>query len=85
MPRGPEWKSDTVTLVDAPDEPQQFFYRDVSECAAFLMGNPTFCEHMDFEPSEVFEFDGKTRIYNEMASGKIWNELQVSKNKSECY
>ena len=78
MPQGPEWKSDTIILNDAPDEPQEFFYRDIAECAAFLMGNPTYGKCFDFAPSKIFEYDGKTRIYNEMATGEIWNELQVS-------
>jgi len=42
MPHGPAWKSSTVTLPDAPNEPQIFFYRDIIECVKFLFGNPKF-------------------------------------------
>lgn len=77
MPEGPEWQVGEVTLLDAPNEPQQYFYRDPIACAEFLMNNPTFDGHMDFEPSEIYEADGKTRVYHEMATGDVWNNLQV--------
>lgn len=78
MPQGPAWKSSTVTLPDAPNEPQLFFYRDILECIKFLFGNPGFANQMDYEPYEVYEADSETRVYHEMCTGKIWNELQVS-------
>jgi len=78
MPHGPAWKSSTVTLPDAPNEPQIFFYRDIIECVKFLFGNPKFRDSMVYEPYELYEEDGKTRVYHEMYTGKCWNELQVS-------
>jgi hypothetical protein len=77
MPRGPGWKTVTVSLEDAPTEPQTLYYRDIIECAEYLIGNPTFNESMMYEPIRVFEADGTTRIYHEMTTGELWNELQV--------
>jgi hypothetical protein len=78
MPQGPTWNSSTVTLPDALNEPQIFFYRDIIECIKILFGNPKFQESMVYEPYEVYEEDGETRVYHEMYTGKYWNELQVS-------
>ncbi|KAF9513021.1 hypothetical protein BS47DRAFT_1269347, partial [Hydnum rufescens UP504] len=50
MPRGPAWKTETVILDNAPDEPQTLHYRDVVECAEHLFSNPTFSEGMLYEP-----------------------------------
>ncbi|KAF9502783.1 hypothetical protein BS47DRAFT_1258917, partial [Hydnum rufescens UP504] len=66
MPRGPGWKTATITLEDAPAEPQTLYYRDIIDCAEYLIGNPTFNEFMMYEPIRVFEADGKTHIYHEM-------------------
>jgi len=80
MPQGPQWHSDNfkLTLPGLPNESHEVFWRNPVECAAFLAGNPTFAEDMDFVPKEIFEADGLTRIYHEMPTGDIWNELQVN-------
>jgi hypothetical protein len=78
MPQGPEWESDKITLPDAPDETHEYFWRCPIKCAEFLMGNPSFKGHIDYAPKEIFEADGVTRIYNEMATGDLWNTLQVN-------
>ena len=75
--QGPMWSSEIVTLAEALDEPQIIFYRDPIKCAEALFGNPTFAGEMDYEAMEVFKADGITRIYHEMATGKLWNETQV--------
>lgn len=78
MEKGPAWHCVLVTLDEAPDEePHLLLFRNIKECNAHLLGNPTFEEHMDYAPVEIFTPDGQ-RVYNEMASGLIWNELQVS-------
>jgi len=77
MPRGPAWKTELIILDDAPNEPQTLHYRDVVECAEYLLANPTFSEGMLFEPMRLFEADGITRFYHEMNTGEVWNELQV--------
>ncbi|KAF8326296.1 uncharacterized protein EI90DRAFT_2868868, partial [Cantharellus anzutake] len=42
MPTGPDWFKTEITLLDAPTEPQTFFYRDIIDCAKFLYSNPSF-------------------------------------------
>jgi hypothetical protein len=42
LPQGPQWEKTTVTLEDAPNEPQTLYYRNIEACALFLAGNPTF-------------------------------------------
>jgi hypothetical protein len=78
MQNGPLWSSETIIMEEAPDEPQILFYRDVHECVTYLFGNPTFQDSMQYEAVEVFESDGVTRVYNEMVTGMLWNEVQVS-------
>ncbi|KAF9509825.1 hypothetical protein BS47DRAFT_1365013 [Hydnum rufescens UP504] len=78
MPQAPGWKSTTVVLDDALTEPQTFFYQDPVELADFLFGNLTPHNSMLYEPIRVFEADGKTQVYHEMVSGKLWNEVQCT-------
>lgn len=78
MPKGPPWLSKQITLPDAPDEPQTFYYRDPVQLSAFLLGNPTFASLMQYEPMEVFKIGTDSRVFHEMWTGKRWNELQVS-------
>lgn len=77
MPGGPPWMSTTITLDDAPNEPQTLLYRDPVACAEFLFQNPEFSECMDFEPKHVFEADGTTRVYHEMCTGDEYHRQQV--------
>jgi Plavaka transposase len=78
MEHGPSWSSESVTLDEAPNEPQILFYRNPHECVEFLFGNPTFCDSMQYKALEVFESDSITCVYNEMVMGLLWNEVQVS-------
>jgi hypothetical protein len=80
MPGGPPWMSAEIVLKDAPNEPQTLFYRDPVECADILFQNPTFKDCMDFAPRRVYEADGTTRLYHEMASAEGWHEEQVRYN-----
>ena len=77
MQNGPLWSSETIVMEEAPDKPQILFYRDIHECVAHLLGNPTFQDSMRYEAVEVFESDGVTRVYNEMVTRMLWNEVQV--------
>jgi hypothetical protein len=77
MDPGPPWFSEVVTLPEAPDEPQILFYRNIQDCVEHLLSNPMFKDNMGYEALEVFEFDGVTRVYNEMFTGQNWNETQV--------
>ena len=77
MQNGPSWSSETIIMDEAPDEPQILFYRNIHECVEYLLGNPTFEDSIRYEALEVFESDGVTRVYNEMVTGLLWNEMQV--------
>ena len=79
LPHGPQWERTTITLEDAPNEPQTLYYRNIEECALFLAGNPTFRGKMDYEPWHIFMWNQghSVRVYNEMSTGDIWREHQV--------
>lgn len=80
MPKGPAWRTATVTLEEAPNEPQTFYYRNPVEIAAFLIGNPAFKDHLVFEPQEWYlraEMRDEDRAYGDMWTGDRWNDLQV--------
>lgn len=77
---GPEWKVDDIQMDETPGITLPLFYRDPVECAKALLANPTFMGNMDYAPDEIFNESG-TRVYHEVASGRIWNEMQVSPNK----
>lgn len=76
MSGGPEWHESKLTLPDAPNEPQTLYSRNIIECAHFLFENPTFAGSMDYAHRRVTDEKGK-QIYNEMATGDDWKEIQV--------
>jgi hypothetical protein len=73
----PKWKVHDIELPETPGIAYPLFYRCPVECAKFLLGNPSFKEHFDYAPDEIFD-TSKTRVYHEISSGDIWNKLQVS-------
>jgi Plavaka transposase len=86
LPQGPRWQSTSITLPDAPDEPQEFYHRDIIECTKFLFGDPSFTGDMLYSAVEQFEFrkdepvencEGLNRIYCEMNSADLWVEEEV--------
>jgi hypothetical protein len=96
LPKGPPWYSKTVTLPNAPNEPQTFYFCDIIEVANSIFGDPSLAKDMhygahktykcagpqpgpDASEAERQEFlEGLTRVYEEMWTGRIWNEEQVS-------
>ncbi|KAF8327555.1 uncharacterized protein EI90DRAFT_2850290, partial [Cantharellus anzutake] len=81
LPQGPHWNSTSITLPDAPDEPQEFYHQDILECTKFLFGDPSFSGDMLYSAAEYFEgakegyiddCEGLNRIYCEMNSGDLW-------------
>ena len=95
LPQGPCWQSTSITLPDAPDEPQEFFHQDILECARFIFGNSSFCDDMLYSAAEYFEpgdglvdgcddCDGLNRIYCEMNSSDLWIEEEVC-NVLSCF
>ena len=83
MPGGPEWQACDVTLHDAPEEPQIFYYRDIIKCAEYLFQTPEFNGHMEFSPRTARDGDGNI-IYHEMNTGEDWHEVQVCKHRVGC-
>jgi len=77
MPGGPPWLSTEIVLKDTPNEPQTLFYRNPVECADQLFQNPTFKDCTDFAPKWVYDANGTTRLYHEMASAENWHVEQV--------
>lgn len=75
---GPKWKVTDIEMDEIPGVSYPLFYRDPVECAKALLANPTFTGNLDYAPDEIFDING-TRVYHEVASGQIWNEMQVSK------
>lgn len=66
----------TVTLEEAPNEPQTLFYRDINQCIDWLMGNPAFSGKMAYAPVQIYQSDG-SRVYHEMNTGTAWWDLQA--------
>ncbi|KAF8342082.1 uncharacterized protein EI90DRAFT_2904255 [Cantharellus anzutake] len=77
MPGAPGWHQETITMDDAPLEPQEWMRRNPVECLEFLFQNPSFNGEMDFGPYKVFTADGDIRVYHEMATGDDWHEQQA--------
>lgn len=73
----PPWNVMEVRLEEAPREKHQLIIRDIEKCADYLMGNPAFSGDMEFAPVEERKGDGRTRVYNEMWTGKAWQRIQV--------
>ena len=81
MPGPPEWKLETISLPDAPDEPQTFYYRDIEQCAHYLFQRSDLAKSMDYVPMEVCDIRNGDRIYHEMCSAHEWNKQQVSRKR----
>ncbi|KAF8328718.1 uncharacterized protein EI90DRAFT_2887084, partial [Cantharellus anzutake] len=65
MPGPPSWRSNTIILKEAPNEPQTLYWHDPMECVHFLFQNPDFDGGIAYAPSWVYCLDG-TRVYSEM-------------------
>jgi len=88
LPQGPRWSSTSITLPDAPDEPQEFYHQNILECTKFLFSDPSFSGDMLYSAAEYFECgnhqdelvddcQGLNRIYCEMNSSDLWVEEEV--------
>src|SRR5258708_7885877 len=76
MPGPPSWKSDIITLKEAPTEPQILYWQDLVESTHFLVQNPKFDGNMAYMPSCLYQQDG-TQVYSEMTMGEEWHYQQV--------
>lgn len=86
LPQGPRWNSMSVTLPDAPNEPQEFYHRDILECVRFLFRDPSLSGDMLYSAAEYFEPGNslddiddscETEFHCEMNSGDMWVEEEV--------
>lgn len=59
-----------------PDEPIEFWYRDLIECTKWLLRQPAYEEHLSYAPQRQFDDQGR-RIYGEMYTADWWWERQV--------
>jgi hypothetical protein len=75
---GPKWKVTDIEMAETPGTTYPLFHRDPIECAKALLANPTFTGCLDYAPDKIFN-TSQIRVYHEMASGRVWNEMQVSK------
>ena len=77
MPGPPQWKSKIITLPDAPNEPQTFYYQDLEKCAHYLFQCSDLNGHINYIPTTVFDEKGD-HVYHEMSSAHEWDKQQVS-------
>lgn len=82
MPKSvPGFLSATITLRDAPKEPQTFYYRDIHAIVDWLFARSDLASSMQYVPVKMFdESDDGTRLFHEMNSADLWNEAHVSTN-----
>ncbi|KAJ7749142.1 hypothetical protein B0H16DRAFT_1847253 [Mycena metata] len=85
LPGGVGWKLEKVTLKgDLEDddgkpivETLELWYRDPVDCIRELMGNPVFCDVMQYAPQKCFEdMAGMSEVINEMWTADWWWKLQ---------
>ncbi|KAA1473694.1 hypothetical protein DENSPDRAFT_859985 [Dentipellis sp. KUC8613] len=85
LPSRIEWNSKRLIFPDRQDEEHFVQYRDPCDAVAALLGDPAFSEHIVYKPSRIFtDKDKKTRIYQEMWTGKWWNAVQDRLPEGHC-
>ena len=87
LPNGPEWKCEIFEITgdrkdengDAIVEEVELWRRNPVECVRELIGNSAFNNGMKYAPEKHFEDEElNKRVYDEMATGDWWWEVQVS-------
>ncbi len=82
MPGPPKWKSETITLPDAPTEPQTLYYQGIVGCAHYLFKQSNLEANMDYVPAEVTNPDKPNdhcKWYKLRAGALVYATLSVSK------
>ena len=81
LPSFPRWKADEIEVEGGDNKDHlTLYYRDGLECFKFLLANPLFAEHMDFNPRrEYAAADRSERLYNEIMTGDLAWTLQVKR------
>ena len=87
LPRGPEWKVETMVVegdIQTEDgnclvEEVELWWRDPVSCVKELLGSRHLAPHLHFEPQKKFEDDaGQERHIDEFHTGDYMWKLQVS-------
>lgn len=73
----PGFLSATITLRDAPTEPQTFYFCDVQALVDWIFGRIDLADCMEYQPYKLFD-PVSGRLYSEMNTGDLWNEIHVS-------
>lgn len=73
----PKWQSKSIVLPEAPEEENTVWFRSLPEVADWLFANPMFEGELGYRAQEIYEADGRTRIYHEMWTGDDWRAYQV--------
>ncbi|KZS92063.1 hypothetical protein SISNIDRAFT_413415 [Sistotremastrum niveocremeum HHB9708] len=89
LPQSPDWHSRTLTIQgDALDdagkimkEEHTMYYRNPIECVQALLGSTHLRDHLEYEPVKKWlesQDAPRERVFDEMNTGDLWHELQVS-------
>ena len=79
VPPRAEWKSRRLSFRDTPEEEYILHYRSPLEAIKALLGDPALAEHIVYKPKRIFTNASKEKqVYNEMWTGRWWEETQVS-------
>jgi hypothetical protein len=93
LPKGPEWTCEIFEIKgdhkdengDAIVEEVELWRRNPVECVRELIGNLAFKDGMKYAPEQHFEDEElKNRVYDEMATGEWWWDVQASARIQIC-
>ena len=76
MPGPPKWHTKIITLPEAPDEPQTFFYCNLEACTHYLFQRPDLTPYMEYMPKCVYDENGD-HVFHEMCTTTEWEKQQV--------
>ena len=86
MPTSPEWICETFEITgDEVDENGEWrkemvhlCRKNLVECIKELIGNPQFCDKIQYTPEKVYANEDMTnQIYDKMWTGDWWWNMQV--------
>jgi hypothetical protein len=91
LPGGTKWQARVIHIEGDRKDPEgvpmkeevELWMRDPVECAAELMSNPAFKEHMQFASQYLVDRSGQ-RIYNKMWTAEWWAEVEVRRDSRLC-
>jgi len=66
----------SLGMSNTPEEPMEFWYRDIIEYVKWLLWQPVYAEHLSNTPQQWFDEQGR-RDYGEMHTADWWWERQV--------